>query len=191
SMSALGQKQTCAVQTVMSALPPKATLNAFSQRLPPKADMCGAAWDVRLGLIADLSQFLGFQIIKTLLAIDSVGSEKTEMMSHPLNEEQCPVAESVLGQLYRSSPQGLAPLIEAVPAFTRAVLAVYCGRRAHLASIGLAIASICEKDSLIDAGGDFGAKLFEQARRTVDPQKRPKISLSNGSLMRVICEDLT
>ena len=166
------------MQTVMSAL-------------PPIADMCAATRDVRLGLISDLSQFLGFQIIKTLLAIDSVGSEKTEMMSHPLNEEQCPVAESVLGQLYRSSPQGLAPLIETVPAFTRAVLAVYCGRRAHLASIGLAIASICEKDSLIDAGGDFGAKLFEQARRTVDPQKRPKISLSNGSLMRVICEDLT
>ena len=28
-MSALGQKQTCAVQKGMSALPPKATLNAF------------------------------------------------------------------------------------------------------------------------------------------------------------------
>ena len=111
------------------------------------------------------------------------------MMNHPLNEEQCPVAESVLGQLYRSSPQGLAPLIETIPAFTRAVLAVYCGRRAHLASIGLSIASICERDSLIDAGGDFGAKLFEQARRTLDPQNRSKISLSNGCLMKVICED--
>ncbi|HEX3341290.1 MAG TPA: hypothetical protein VHT68_19180 [Pseudolabrys sp.] len=112
------------------------------------------------------------------------------MMSHPLNEEQCPVAESVLGQLYRSSPQGLGPLIETVPAFTRAMLAVYCGRRAHLASIGLAIASICEKDNLIDAGGDFGAKLFEQARQALNPQRRPKISLSNGSLMKVIYEDL-
>ena len=28
-MSALGQKRTCAVQKGMSALPPKATLNAF------------------------------------------------------------------------------------------------------------------------------------------------------------------
>ena len=160
-------------------------------RFTPESGHVRCSLECPLGANSDLSQFLGFQIIKTLLAIDSVGSEKTEMMSHPLNEEQCPVAESVLGQLYRSSPQGLAPLIEAVPAFTRAVLAVYCGRRAHLASIGLAIASICEKDSLIDAGGDFGAKLFEQARRTVDPQKRPKISLSNGSLMKVICEDLT
>src|SRR5262249_25751207 len=43
SMSVLGQKQTCAVQTDMSAL-------------PPIADMCGAARDVRYGPIADICQ---------------------------------------------------------------------------------------------------------------------------------------
>jgi hypothetical protein len=46
-MSALGQKQTCAVQTGMSALPPIATAKAtFPQKvmsaLPPKADICTA-----------------------------------------------------------------------------------------------------------------------------------------------------
>ena len=40
-MSALGQKQTCAAQYVMSAL-------------PPKADMCGATRDVRFVPIADI-----------------------------------------------------------------------------------------------------------------------------------------
>ena len=40
-MSALGQKQTCAAQKVMSAL-------------PPNADMCGAIWDVRFVPIADI-----------------------------------------------------------------------------------------------------------------------------------------
>jgi hypothetical protein len=40
-MSALGQKQTCALQNVMSAL-------------PPKADMCGATSDVRFGPKADV-----------------------------------------------------------------------------------------------------------------------------------------
>ena len=39
-MSALGQKQTFAMQTAMSAL-------------PPKADMCSANTDVRSGPIAD------------------------------------------------------------------------------------------------------------------------------------------
>jgi len=41
-MSALGQKQTHAVQTGMSAL-------------PPKADMCSATRDVRFGPIADMT----------------------------------------------------------------------------------------------------------------------------------------
>jgi hypothetical protein len=39
-MSALGQKQTFALQKVMSALPPIATQTVMSA-LPPKADMCG------------------------------------------------------------------------------------------------------------------------------------------------------
>ena len=43
-MSALGQKQTCAVQKVMSAL-------------PSKADMCGATWDVRFVPKADIVGF--------------------------------------------------------------------------------------------------------------------------------------
>jgi hypothetical protein len=41
SMSALGQKQTCASQNVMSAL-------------PPKADMCTALVHVCFGPIADI-----------------------------------------------------------------------------------------------------------------------------------------
>jgi hypothetical protein len=57
-MSALGQKQTYAVQTGMSALPPIATAKAeFPQRvmsaLPPKADMCGALAHVCFGPKAD------------------------------------------------------------------------------------------------------------------------------------------
>src|SRR5262249_37652725 len=42
-MSALGHKRTCAVQKGMSAL-------------PPKADMCGAARDVRYGPKADIAR---------------------------------------------------------------------------------------------------------------------------------------
>ena len=44
-MSALGQKQTYAAQNGMSAL-------------PPKADMCAAARDVRFGPIADIRALL-------------------------------------------------------------------------------------------------------------------------------------
>jgi len=57
-MSALGQKQTCALQNVMSALHPIATANADSAKghvcFTPKADMCAATRDVRFGPIADI-----------------------------------------------------------------------------------------------------------------------------------------
>ena len=45
-MPALGQKQTCAVQNGMSAL-------------PPRADMCDATGDVRFGPIADINLRVG------------------------------------------------------------------------------------------------------------------------------------
>ena len=44
-MSALGQKQTCAAQKGMSAL-------------PPKADMCGAKRNVRFVPIADIARYI-------------------------------------------------------------------------------------------------------------------------------------
>ena len=70
-MSALGQKQTCAVQKGMSALPPKATAKAdmpqmVMSALPPKADSCSATANVCFGPIADIQatmkrSYLGFQ----------------------------------------------------------------------------------------------------------------------------------
>jgi hypothetical protein len=61
-MSALGQKQTCAPQNVMSALPPIATAKAdmpqmVMSALPPKADMCGAFIHVCFGPEADMRQW--------------------------------------------------------------------------------------------------------------------------------------
>ena len=55
-MSALGQKQTCAAQKVMSAL-------------PPKADMCGAKANVRFVPKADIraspySEVMNFPTVK-------------------------------------------------------------------------------------------------------------------------------
>ncbi len=112
-----------------------------------------------------------------------------------LNEESCPVPESVLGQLYRASPQGLAVLIDTVSPNVRALLAVYCYRRAHLASIGLAIAASCEEDDLAMHGGNLGVDLFVKSRSTTavaesSRGQRQKISLSKGALMTVIAQDL-
>ena len=92
--------------------------------------------------------------------------------SMQLNEEACPVPESVLGQLYRASPQGLPELIETVSPDIRAMLAVYCYRRAHLASIGFAIASSCTEEDLHFHGGNLGVDLFAKSRapQAIAPQ---------------------
>ena len=81
-----------------------------------------------------------------------------------LEDEPCPVSDEMLGEMYRTSAHGLHELIATVPPTARALLAVYCYRRAHLASIGLAIAATCEKDDLSSFGGNAGAVLFERSR---------------------------
>ena len=81
-----------------------------------------------------------------------------------LEDEPCPVADQMLGEMYRASAHGLNELIATVSPTARVLLAVYCYRRAHLASIGLAIAATCEKDELTSVGGNAGATLFERSR---------------------------
>jgi hypothetical protein len=112
-----------------------------------------------------------------------------------LNEEACPVPESVLGQLYRASPQGLPELIETVSPDVRAMLAVYCYRRSQLAAIGRAIAASCEEEDLSFHGGNLGVDIFAKSRAPLavaqsSRGQRQKISLSKGALMSVIAQNL-
>lgn len=87
----------------------------------------------------------------------------------PLDDEPCPVTDQMLGEMYRASAHGLNELIATVSPTARALLAVYCYRRAHLASIGLAIAASCEEDDLTSLGGNAGAMLFERSRQVPKP----------------------
>ena len=104
-----------------------------------------------------------------------------------LEDEPCPVSDKMLGEMYRTSVHGLHELIETIPPTTRALLAVYCYRRAHLASIGMAIAATCEKDDLSSFGGNAGAVLFERSRESPKSSSaethasgRRKITLATG-----------
>jgi hypothetical protein len=105
-----------------------------------------------------------------------------------LEDEPCPVPDQTLGEMYRASPHGLSELIATVPPAARVLLAVYCYRRAHLASIGLAIAATCEQDDLTWLGGNAGASLFERSREAplVSPDIRSsgrrKITLASAPL---------
>ena len=95
-----------------------------------------------------------------------------------LEDEPCPVTDQMLGEMYRASAHGLNELIGTVSPTSRALLAVYCYRRAHLASIGLAIAATCEKDDLTSSGGNAGAILFERSREA--PQSSLTDARANG-----------
>ena len=105
-----------------------------------------------------------------------------------VEDEPCPVTDQMLGELYRASSHGLNELIATVPPTARALLAVFCYRRAHLASIGLAIAATCEEDDLTSLGGNAGAMLFERSRKAPQPRfyagtnNRRKISLAVAPL---------
>lgn len=111
-------------------------------------------------------------------------------MSYSLAEEPCPVADQTLGDLYRSHRQGLATLVQTVSPDVRAMLALYCYRRAHLQSLGLTVAASCSEDELVEAGGHAGAALFALSRKTSAPSPeqasgRRKITLSSGPLTAV------
>ena len=109
-----------------------------------------------------------------------------------LEDEPCPVADQMLGEMYRASAHGLNELIATVSPTVRALLAVYCYRRAHLASIGLAIAATCEKDDLTSLGGNVGTILFERSREApqssltdAHANSRRKITLAVEPLRRL------
>jgi hypothetical protein len=95
-----------------------------------------------------------------------------------LEDEACPIADQMLGEIYRASAHGLNELIATVSPTVRALLAMYCYRRAHLASIGLAIAATCEKDDLTSSGGNAGTILFERSREA--PQSSLTDARTNG-----------
>jgi hypothetical protein len=109
-----------------------------------------------------------------------------------LEDEPCPVADQMLGEMYRASAHGLNELIATVAPTARAMLAVYCYRRAHLASIGLAIAATCEMEDLTSFGGNAGAVLFERSREPLKAAPadyhhsgRRKITLATESLRQI------
>ena len=95
-----------------------------------------------------------------------------------LEDEPCPVLDETLGEMYRASAHGLSQIITTISPIARVLLAIYCYRRAHLASIGLAIAATCERDDLTSFGGNAGAALFERSREA--PQSPPADARANG-----------
>ena len=80
------------------------------------------------------------------------------------DNDVCPVGDEMLGTLYRASEHGLVQLVESVSPDVRAMLALFCYRRNHLHSLGLAIAATCTQRDLVEQGGIVGETLFTKSR---------------------------
>jgi hypothetical protein len=112
-------------------------------------------------------------------------------ISRDSDSDPCPVPDDMLGELYRANKNGLPELIATVSPDVRAALAMYCYRRGHLKSIGLAIASTCNLYDLETVGGTAGATLHARSREAAPAAPvasqyvaRQKITLASGSLRK-------
>ncbi|WP_166299157.1 hypothetical protein [Bradyrhizobium sp. 2S1] len=103
------------------------------------------------------------------------------------DNDACPVADYLLGQMYRANPNGLSLLVANVAPDARARLALFCYRRSHLHALAVAIASSCTERELINFGGRVGSTLYALAREparvaTVSHGGRKPITLSTKPL---------
>ena len=101
--------------------------------------------------------------------------------------DACPVADDLLGQMYRANPNGLALLVANVAPDDRARLALFCYKRSHLHALALAIASSCTERELINFGGRVGSTLYALSREparttTASHGHRKPITLSTKPL---------
>jgi hypothetical protein len=93
--------------------------------------------------------------------------------------DSCPVRDELLGELYRADQNGLSRLVESVAPDVRAMLALFCYRKAHLHSLAIAIATSCSERDLFRIGGRVGLALHALSRQA--PSARPGPVSSHGT----------
>jgi hypothetical protein len=114
-------------------------------------------------------------------------------MSSP-DEDVCPVRDELLGELCHANDRFIPDFVSTLAPDVRASLALFCYRRNHLHSIGLAIAASCDEADLVREGGNAGAFLFtcskERSRRKDLSSRagRREVTLSTG-VLRVFATD--
>jgi hypothetical protein len=112
-----------------------------------------------------------------------------------LADDVFPVSDDLLGELYRANGLFVPGFVSTLPPDTKASLALFCYRRSHLHSMGLAIAASCDEDNLVWAGGGVGAFLFASSRElpphiALSPRgHRRKITLATGVLRTFANDD--
>jgi hypothetical protein len=109
-----------------------------------------------------------------------------------LADDVCPVSDELLGELCRAND--LVPcFVSTLAPEVSALLALFCYRRSHLHSMGLAIAATCDEDHLVWAGQGVGKFLFASSREVspavVPEMNRGKVTLASGVLRMFAVDD--
>ena len=106
------------------------------------------------------------------------------------DDDVCPVRDELLGELCRANDLFIPGFVYSLAPDIRASLALFCYRRAHLRSMGLAIAASCNEDDLARQGGNVGAFLFARSREESVPRRvaERKVTLAT-SVLRVFASD--
>lgn len=112
------------------------------------------------------------------------------------DDDACPVCEQFLAELSSANEGALRGLLEDIEPEIKPELAFFCYRRAHLQTVGLAIAACCNESELVFFGGRAGAVLFARSReewgavQTVPVYSmRRKITLARGPLRSLPYDD--
>jgi hypothetical protein len=87
-------------------------------------------------------------------------------------DEVCPVRDELLGELYRADENCVSEMVATVAPDISALLALYCYRRSHLHTRGLAIAGSCDQDDLVRLGGHVRVSLRKVQRNFVASHRR-------------------
>jgi hypothetical protein len=110
-------------------------------------------------------------------------------------EDICPVRDELLGELCRADDRFMPGFVSTLAPDIRASLALFCYRRNHLHSMGLAIAASCNENDLVREGGSAGAVLFECSKKrsageALSPRVgRREVTLSTGVLRTFAIDD--
>ncbi|WP_422039959.1 hypothetical protein [Roseibium sp.] len=94
--------------------------------------------------------------------------------------ENCPVPEDLLKQLLEATLNVVTDVGIELPERQRAALAVYCYRRSHLRRLGLSMARLCSRSSLMMEAGHAGELIHVQAQANVTGEAEADIRQRGG-----------
>jgi hypothetical protein len=107
---------------------------------------------------------------------------------NPVLDDRTSIPDELIGRLHCATEDTALDVVAAFTANERANLAMFCYRKSHLRRIGLAIATTCDLNSLVQAWGVIlGQAVFAQSREPCkEPgrtgvQLRPKITLARSA----------